>query len=81
MSDETDAFFRILKKMDYETLTKLEHYIASIKAAKKRALEVQTRLQEDWDNEYPSGVEGKRRLFKVEDDMQASSTYVPIIKH
>jgi hypothetical protein len=70
MSDETetDMFFRILKKMDYETLTKLEHYLASIKDPKKRALELQTKLQEDWDRKHPSGVDGKRRLFKVEED-------------
>ena len=81
MSNETDMFFRILRKMDYETLTKLERYIASIKATKKRALELQTKLQEDWDKEHPGGVDGKRRLFKVEDDMRASVTDVPIIKH
>jgi hypothetical protein len=78
VSRESERFLKMLQRMDYKALTLVERLIVQLKATKEKAHELQTTLQDEWDNEHPNGIDGKRRIFRVEDDGTVHVTDVRI---
>lgn len=73
-------FSDLLDAMDWEELTAVEAHIERIKAFKLRRMKEQSILQDKWDAEFPNGVNGMRRVFKIETDGLVCYADVPIDK-